>query len=62
MRQAVLDALALEADRALADARVVEAEKARDRPQRRGLAGASSATICPASTASVIPCTALTAW
>src|SRR5262245_26586200 len=41
--QPVLDALALEADRALADARVVEAEKARDRAQRRGLAGAVGA-------------------
>ena len=43
MRRAVFDALALEHDRAFGDARVVEAEKARDRPQRRGLAGAVGA-------------------
>ncbi len=43
VRQPVLDALALEGDRALGDARVVDAEKARDRAQRRGLAGAVGA-------------------
>src|SRR4029453_5631273 len=40
VRQPVLDALALEGDRALGDARVVETEEARDRPQGRALAGA----------------------
>ena len=43
VRRPVLDALALERDRALGDARVVEAEEARDRAQRRGLAGAVGA-------------------
>ena len=40
VRRVVLDALALEGDGALGDARVVEAEEARNRAQRRGLAGA----------------------
>ena len=37
MRQLVFYVLALEYDRAFADARVVKSKKARDRPQRRGL-------------------------
>src|SRR5712692_3842433 len=40
VREAVLDALALEGDRTLGDARVVDAEEARDGAQGRGLAGA----------------------
>ena len=43
VRRPVLDALALEDDRAFGDARVVEAEEAGDRAQRRGLAGAVGA-------------------
>ena len=43
VRQPVLDALALEDDRAFGDAGVVDAEEARDRAQRRGLAGAVGA-------------------
>ena len=43
MRRPVLDAPALVEDAALGDARVVEAEEARDGPQRRGLAGAVGA-------------------
>jgi hypothetical protein len=40
VRRTILDALALEDDRALGDARVVDAEKAGDRPQCGGFAGA----------------------
>ena len=43
VRRAVLDALALEDDRAFGHAGVVEAEKAGNRAQRRGLAGAVGA-------------------
>src|ERR687887_923841 len=40
VRKTILDARAFERDRPLADACVVDAEEARDRPQGRGLAGA----------------------
>ena len=40
VRRPVFDARPLEADRAFGHTRVVEAEEARDRPQRRALAGA----------------------
>src|SRR5215831_5031680 len=39
MRGTILDALALESDRPFGDARIVDAEEARDGPQCRGLAG-----------------------
>ena len=43
VRLAVVDALALEADAALGDARIVDAVEARDGAQQRGLAGAVGA-------------------
>src|SRR5215510_6501475 len=43
MRRPVVDPLALERDRSFGHARVVDAEKARDRAQRRGLARAIGA-------------------
>ena len=64
VRRAVLDALALVADRAFGDARVVDPEEARDRAERRRLAGAVRAEQrddrALRHARAVTPCTAVT--